>query len=719
MSRHRNHRSRPSDLPRIDAPTPHPWAGEERRPSDCSGCIENRTAGWSSWRHPRDRLADRLRRGGAVTAWRGKNRCQSNWPRVLRIPAISSPLHVAGWSAVQSGGYHRVRVGERERSSQPASLIVGALINRSNMLGPVVGREVHVAPKRSKHFSARGFYILALFLLLSTGWLVLAGTRPLSAVGDRARLGGLMFALLAPLQLTILGFQAALTSASSVAQEKDRRTLLLLLLTRVTSAELVLGKMSAGALTALAMLVAGIPVFLVLVLLGGVSLSQVLASTLIALTTILAGTAIGTMFGLWREKTFQTLAATVLALVLWVACGEVIATGILPGIPTSLANSISPLRAILAVTDGGLSATRLGAMFGNPIFSTCLATAVAAIAMWRLRIWNPSREARAPVALSEETVADERAVSWKVRDPRPVWDNPVLWREMRTWAYGRKVLLIRGAYVLLFLLAAAGLWQVISSGAIRERAGVDGVRAVPAATGALAPLAIVSLMIVNALAVNSVTNERDTLALDLLLVTDLSAWEFIFGKLWGVLYVGKEMILLPLALLALLWWFGGITTESFVYLVLGGGVLFVFAAALGIHSGLVYSNSRTAVLTSLGTMFFLAIGVVTCMVIMVGFRGSFSLQLAPFLAVILGGGAGLLAALGGRTPSAAIGVSAFLLPLLTFYAITTFLLQRDQLPVLLTVAGGYGFAVAAMLVPALSDLELAVQRGRGEAEAEG
>ena len=29
---------------------------------------------------------------------------------------------------------------------------------------------------------------------------------------------------------------------------------------------------------------------------------------------------------------------------------------------------------------------------------------------------------------------------------RRVWDNPVLWRETCTWAYGRKILFIRAVY---------------------------------------------------------------------------------------------------------------------------------------------------------------------------------------------------------------------------------------------------------------------------------
>ena len=62
----------------------------------------------------------------------------------------------------------------------------------------------------------------------------------------------------------------------------------------------------------------------------------------------------------------------------------------------------------------------------------------------------------------------------------------------------------------------------------------------------MAPLFLVRLVIVNALAVTSVTNERDGKSLDLLLATDLSPKEFVFGKLGGVFWVTKEMVFLPI-----------------------------------------------------------------------------------------------------------------------------------------------------------------------------
>ena len=53
--------------------------------------------------------------------------------------------------------------------------------------------------------------------------------------------------------------------------------------------------------------------------------------------------------------------------------------------------------------------------------------------------------------------------------------------------------------------------------------------------------------------VTALTTERDLGALDLLLVTDVTAKEFVFGKLGGILYNTKEMVLLPMALCGYLW----------------------------------------------------------------------------------------------------------------------------------------------------------------------
>jgi hypothetical protein len=217
------------------------------------------------------------------------------------------------------------------------------------------------------------------------------------------------------------------------------------------------------------------------------------------------------------------------------------------------------------------------------------------------------------------------------------------------------------------------------------------------------------------LAVTSITTERDGRSLDLLLVTDLTPGEFLLGKFWGVCWVNKEMILLPIALCVQLWWLEALDLQDFCYVVGGLLVLDLFVAVLGIHSGMNYANSRAAISVSLGTVFFLFLGIATCIVMMISFSGAFQIQLAPFLAFILGGGFGLYVALGARNPSSAILVASLSLPFFTFYAITSFLMDFT-LAVFLVVAVAYSFAAAAMIVPALSEFDFAMGRSATDEE---
>ncbi|MFO0902095.1 MAG: hypothetical protein U0939_03795 [Pirellulales bacterium] len=606
-------------------------------------------------------------------------------------------------------------------------------------IGPVFSRELVTTPRRSQHYLYRSVYVTSLLVLMCTAWLVVAGTQIIRNVGDMARFGANLFQVLAPLQLALITFLAALGSASSVAQEKDRRTLLLLLLTRLTNSELVLGKMLASLLDVLTMAAAAIPLFLLITLFGGVEFAQVWRAEAVTIVTALAAGSLGSTLALWREKTFQTLAMTALGLVLWLAVGEIVASGYLF---TELGGqscgtwsvALSPWRAIMAATRP-LVGVATGAEATNYGLGVLAYLAVAAaggallnvVAILRVRVWNPSRELQPGTqtesaderpAVDAERLDDEAARQTHVdarrnKTPQPsrrVWDNPVLWREICTWAYGRKVLVIRVAYLLLFALAAGGLYFTIQSGAATAR-GDELTAVIPVAARPLAPFFLLSLVIMNALAVTSITGERDGQSLDLLLVTDLSPKEFLFGKIGGVLYVTWPMSVLPLGLCGYLWWHGGLSLEDAVFLMGGLVTLYLFVVMLGIHCGMTYANSRTAIGVSLGTVFFLFLGIITCIVMMISFSGSFQTQHAQFLMVILGGSLGLYVALGSRNPSNAIGLASMLLPFLTFYAITSYTLHH-YLTVFLVTAVVYGFTTAAMMIPALSEYDIAMGRSK-------
>jgi ABC-type transport system involved in multi-copper enzyme maturation permease subunit len=613
------------------------------------------------------------------------------------------------------------------------------------MIGPIFQRETAVLPRRPRHFAARVVFLVMVFAIISTTWLLLAGVQPVQNAGDLARFGVLIFQLIAPFQLFVLMFLGALAGVTAVSHEKDKQTLTLLLMTSLSNSEVVLGKVGSGLLWAFNAMLSVAPILFLPCLLGGVSLEQAASAALITASTIILTCSLGATVAFWREKTFQAIAVTLLSVAIWLAAGEAIRFGSVPGISpqastviSPASSIISPIRAIWQVAQP-IPRSTANSPFGvweQALLSSsvllCGAVLLMGLSILRLRVWNPNRERRKvsaeysdEVAVADPTLeavgaqaapAGRTIKSWKSRDPRSMWSNPILWREMRTWAYGKKVLIIRVAYLILAACVAFGLFQIArnDAGLMADR-GYQEQLVAPSVT-VLAPLVVFSLILINALAVNSVTNERDAGALDLLLVTEITSVDFIFGKILGVLYVMKEMVLVPILMLFIPWFYGGLSTENLIFSIIALLVMDIFVCMLGIHCGMIYYQSRAAIGTSLGTVFFLFLGVATCMLIMLMFRGSFGRQLAPFLMIILGGGTGLYLAIGNRNPSPAITLTSFLLPFLTFFAITSFILRDQELTVFSTVVVSYAFATAAMLIPALSEFEFAFGRGKMQQE---
>jgi ABC-type transport system involved in multi-copper enzyme maturation permease subunit len=598
------------------------------------------------------------------------------------------------------------------------------------IVGPVFTREATTAPRRAPFHAIPAIALIALLGLLWTYWQIRTGTIPLVSAGASARFGAEVFAFLAPVVLALATLFSALLTAAAVAQEKDRKTILLLLITRLTNSELVLGKLLASLLVVLTVIAAVLPFFVLLTLLGGISNWQIARFMCVTVMSALAAGSLGSTIALWREKTFQALATTVLAIALWSLLGESIAAGAfgaqIGGVEaSSIATALSPWQAVLAATmsDVHRTSSDLQGLEGMRPVLPFLAVSLFAIvllnglAIGRVRVWNPSREARASSRETDEPRSEESVAS----DPeeaarrmaahrapgrlRSVWNNPILWRELRTKAYGKKIVIVRVGYLLMVAAAAYALYTLVQA----DQLYLGRTELIPPAARPLLPLLVVSVLLVNALAVTSLTNERDTKALDLLLVTDLTPKEIIYGKLGGVLYNSKEMILLPLLLMGYVWATRNMSTENMAYVTCGYLVMLGFSAVLGIHCGMTYFNSRQAAAVSIGTLLFLFVGISIGMRMMMVLEGQFEQQFVTFSGFFVGGGFALYGALGWRLKSNAMKVGFGILPFLTFFIITSFM-QQHYGSVFLVTATAYGFATAVMLVPAIDEFDVATGR---------
>ncbi|MBX7102904.1 MAG: ABC transporter permease [Gemmataceae bacterium] len=598
------------------------------------------------------------------------------------------------------------------------------------MLGPIFAREFVTVPRSDRHYTGRAAALGGLWTLGITAWLTASALGPSMTLGESARFGRLLFQIYAFVALVLVVFFSSLTAAGAVAREKDRRTFLLLLLSDLRDSEIVLGKML-GSLLPIGLLLLGIlPVLSVLVLLGGIRPEQVLQAWLVLLTSGIVSGSLGACVALWRDKAYQSLAFSVLGVVLYLCLVRVVSSVgavVWPHLPwTTILAWSDPVTALLAaVEQTPESVEQFPAAIGYAFVMVAFSVTLNLIGIWRLRVWNPGREAIQQRESKQDYELDEKArerAHAAPGRPREVWPNPVLWREIRTRAYGRRTILVKLLYaVVIGLIAYASL------------ASIRADRVPFEAAYGLLPVAFLSFLLVAAQAVTSVTAERDLGALDLLLVTDLSPREFIFGKMAGVLWNVKEFLIPPIALAGAYAWFGrlasaplgaadrasGMNAESFLATSLGLALLQVFVLVFGVFIALRVAHSRQAILQTLGTVFFLSIGTCICIYLILINGGTFEYQFLSFALFLIAGIGGLLWVLGGDLPSAALTLASVALPLGVFYAVTNVLVAKpgsvESTPPLvpfLVVTGSFGFAIAAMLVPLLSEFDVALGRTR-------
>lgn len=576
-------------------------------------------------------------------------------------------------------------------------------------------------------------YLGGLWIVAFTAWLSTGQWQRAATLGETARLGPLLFQILSMVQLTFLLFFSALSASSAVSQEKDRRTFILLLITDMRDREIVLGKIFGSLLPIVFLLAGSLPLLSSLLLLGGVAPFQVIEAMAILASTALAAGSLGGLVALWREKTFPALALTTLFLVLFLGLTQSIAfiPGINPQQALQLRFMLDPFMALQSVLDP----LSYSGFVIRPAYSFSLVMVMVAVVlngwgMFMLRKWNPSgepimqREAPGDAGAEEKDRASAHAAPGPTRN---VHGNPILWREIFTRAYGRRPLMIKLAYALALALICIAALRPILMGEEKT--------AFFAAYGLL-PVGVLSLLLVAAQAATSITSERDTGALDLLLVTDLTPQEFIFGKLGGILWNTKEYLLPPFLLSCVYAWFGCLATPpanqpqlalvmnvtSLLCLSAGFLIMQAFAMILGVHVALRNQNSRVAVLNTLGTIFFLTAGtLITISLILI--NGRFEYQWASFIFFLGAGIGGLWWVLNGDRPSPALTLASWITPLSVFYGIANALVakpgsQESADPVLsfLVIGGAFGFAIAAMLVPLLSEFDVALGRTSGGAD---
>jgi ABC-type transport system involved in multi-copper enzyme maturation permease subunit len=305
---------------------------------------------------------------------------------------------------------------------------------------PIFRRELVAAARRGQLQSERAYFAAALLgIVLGTFgvWYYLEGWH-----ASHHLMAGVAFQafllIVAVHGLLVVG--GATTTAVALAGEKDRRTLDFLLATRLGNAEIVLGKITACLTRMLMTIGAGVPVLLLLNLLGGVDARLILLAYAGIATTTFFVAALAIWISSGAPDARRANSVSVLCVITWLLVPFLVSMFVprlglpLPG-ALMTANAwvlaSSPLSLVVKFVPGGGSGASI-ALLDTVAWMGGLQMAVGIILLSgtvaRLRSGYRVNLGGDGLALG----AARKRPYWRFR-PRPaVGDDPILWREIYT-----------------------------------------------------------------------------------------------------------------------------------------------------------------------------------------------------------------------------------------------------------------------------------------------
>ncbi len=525
---------------------------------------------------------------------------------------------------------------------------------------PILVRVVYGASRRPRHLWLRVAYLAALLgVVLISLFVSMSGQS--ASLAELAKGASQTFAFAATTQLALMCFLSPVFTAGAITQERDAQTFNILLSTPLTSAQIVFGSLMSRLYFVIMLLIAGLPIFLMTMVYGGVTTVQVFESfALCAATAWLTG-ALAIFVAMTRVGTRSTIFSFYLLIALYLLSlyllGQWSATWVAAA-PANLSGQkmswLTPLHPFLALdvalnrvqppTFGQLaergSLVRYALAYPSAayvVWTSLLALLLTAASIFFVRRGAKTGEPtlfRHVRALVGRSSPGERR-----RQPRNVWHNPVAWREAKTRA--------GGSAVLRWTLIGAGLVGLLFLFVIHVNGGMSADDARRWLAWIIIVQFAIAVLIATNTAATSMTKERESKTMDLLLTTPLTSKYILWGKLRGLVSFSLPLLLGPVAFLIVFGVYGlrrsdappAVWIETGVVL----GVLLIIytacACVVGLRISLVSRKNVSAVMYSVGAIVLL-FGVAS----MLGFAivasaggadfGAFLAPFTPFTAIM-------------------------------------------------------------------------------------
>jgi ABC-type transport system involved in multi-copper enzyme maturation permease subunit len=412
-------------------------------------------------------------------------------------------------------------------------------------LGPVFVFEQLVMSRRWQVYAGRAVFVGMLLAGITLVWLDEFAGQSFTTIQAQSRVGESFYETIVGIQLALVLLAAPAATAGAVCLDKARGTLEHLLLTDLSDAEIVLGKLGARLVPVVGTVACALPVMALATLLGGIDPLALTGAFIVTVGVAVLSCALALTLSVWGRKTHEVLTATYVALILWllaVPLGALFFWNVGGGpaaqwwwIRSKVTNPF--YLAFAPYADPGAVSLGTDVAF----FTGCLLTsaALAALAVVRVRSVATRQAGRVASVGRRWALPDLR---W----PRlPGWrgpsldDNPVLWRE---WHRRRPSRWSRVVWAIYALLAAACSLLALREWARMPRGGPGGefpglVNAFQVAIG---------LLLLSVASATSLAEERLRGSLDVLLATPLSTRTILWGKWYGAFRPVPRLAILPL-----------------------------------------------------------------------------------------------------------------------------------------------------------------------------
>ena len=194
------------------------------------------------------------------------------------------------------------------------------------MMNPVLRRETKTTLRNWKMFAILTIYV-AVVSLGAAGFIYGTMFNSYDFSFDPANMGG-MYVVLCAMQMGLMLLSAPAMTAGTISGERERQTLDLLLMTKMSSLSIVIGKLLSSMATLVLIMVATLPVFAIAFYFGGISLLSLLIMMLYIMVTACMACSLSIFFSCIFKKTVVSMVVVYL-LIGGVFCSGTLITAML------------------------------------------------------------------------------------------------------------------------------------------------------------------------------------------------------------------------------------------------------------------------------------------------------------------------------------------------------------------------------------------------------